>query len=99
MKKDPFKLRLQPSCDGSSTRLQLCGSVMAPKPPRDLGQWLRQLSRWTDAPVELALPVDVGTAAWFESWTDAVAELPAHHLLLRFTLQRRLSRQGNRDVA
>jgi hypothetical protein len=88
MKNRPFELHVTPLHDASSSRLRLCGAVATAAPERTLRRWLLQLSRWSGCPVELVLPVDAGTAAWFESWTDAVSELPAHHLQIRFTLQR-----------
>jgi hypothetical protein len=99
MPKDPLKLSLQPSLDGSSTRLLLCGSVTGPIPSNELGQWLRLLSSWTGLPVELALPAAEATGEWFESWTDAIAELPVHHLQIRFILETDRRACGGRDAA
>ena len=99
MKKDQFKLYLQPLNDGSFTRLRLCGSVVTAIPPCELKRWVRQLSNWSGSPVELVLPVDVGTVAWFELWSYAVSEIPARHLEVRFALKRRPRQPRGRDVA
>ncbi len=99
MNKDPFKLYLKPLSDGSFTKLRLSGSVVTALPPCELRRWFRQLYSWADAPVELVLPVDFGSVAWFELWTHAVSDVPAHHLQLRFALQRRRRQTGGRDVA
>jgi hypothetical protein len=95
MKTDRFKLRLRPTRDGVFTQLRLCGLVPTALPPCELSRLLRQLSSWTGAPVEIALPADVHTAEWFELWTYALSELPAHLLQVRFTLKRRRQRRGN----
>lgn len=97
--KHEFKLYLKPMEDGSLTRLRLCGSVVTALPPCELSRLVRQLSSWSDAPVELVLPVDVGTVAWFELWTYAISEIPARHLQVRFTLKRRRQPRGGDDVA
>jgi hypothetical protein len=99
MKKNPFKLHLQPLNDGSFTRLRLCGSVVTAIPPCELRRWVRQLSSWSDSPVELVLPVDVGTVAWFELWSYAISDIPARHLQVRFTLRRRPQQRRGDDVA
>ena len=99
MKHDAFKLHLKPIDDGSFTRLRLCGSVVTALPPCELRRLVRQLWNWTGEPVELVLPVDAGSVAWFELWTYAISEIPAHHLQVRFTLKRRRQPHGGGDVA
>jgi len=99
MKHDAFKLSLKPIDDGSFTQLRLCGSVVTALPAREIRRLVKQLWSYTGEPVELVLPVDVGTVAWFELWTYAISEIPAHHLQVRFTLERRRQRSGGADVA
>ncbi len=99
MNKDSFKLHLQPLRDGSFTRLRLSGSVVTAIPPCELRRWVRQLSSWSDSPVELVLPVDVGTVAWFELWSYAISEIPTRQLEIRFTIGRRPRQPRGRDVA
>lgn len=84
MKQNQFKLCLQPLSGSSCTLVVLRGALSAAPPP-GLSEWLRELSRWANGPVELALPVDEGTVEWFDSWADLVNELPEHRLLLRLT--------------
>lgn len=98
MKDGQFKLYLQPTHDGAFTRLRLSGSVVTALPPCELRRWLRQLASWGDAPVELVLPVDVGSVEWFELWSYAVSEVPARHLQVRFSLERPDPRRRGRDV-
>lgn len=98
MRRDQFKLRLQPEPDSSFTRLRLSGSVLTALPPCEMKRWIRQLSTWSDSPVALVLPVDVGSAEWFELWTYAITDIPARHLQVHFSLQRRPLRQGGRDA-
>lgn len=88
MKNGQFKLHLQPTHDEAFTELRLSGSVLTALPPCELRRWVRQLSSWGDAPVELVLPVDVGSVAWFELWADAFSKVPARHLEARFALER-----------
>jgi hypothetical protein len=99
MRKGQFRLHVRPLCDGAFTRLLLCGSVVTAIPPCELRKLSAQLAFWSGWPVELVLPVDVGTAAWFEWWTSAVSETPAHHLEVRFTLEKHRHSRRRRDVA
>lgn len=94
----PLRLHLRPSEDGLFTRMRLSGSVVTSVPPEELGQWIQQLSRWSGAPVELALPVDSGTAAWFDCWTSAISELPADRLQIRFVLHRHRRCRGRHEA-
>jgi hypothetical protein len=87
MNKGPFKLCLEPSCDGSSARLHLCGFVSKPIPANELGRWIRQLLSWADAPVELVLPAAEATGGWFESCTEALEHLPRIDYQIQFQLQ------------
>ena len=87
MKNGQLKLHLLPTEDGSFTELRLAGSVVTALPPCELRRGFRQLASWNDGPVELVLPVDVGSVAWFELWSDAVSEIPAHHLQIRFAIE------------
>lgn len=93
----PFKLYIRPSLDGSLTQVRLYGSV-ATLPLPEFRQWIRQLASWSGTPIEFVLPVDCGSAAWFESWTDAVSDVPAHHLQIRFSIGRHRHQRGGRDA-
>lgn len=99
MKTDQFKLQLRPIRDGAFTQFRLCGPVPTALPPCELRRFFRQLSSWTDSPVELVLPADVNTAEWLELWSYAVSETPARHLQVRFTLERGPRQRGDSDVA
>src|SRR5512137_1336616 len=99
MKRSPFKLRLQSWHDGSLTQLHLSGSVITAPPAVELHPWIGQLSNWSNAPVELVLPADAGTVAWFELWGDAVSNIPVRHLQVRFiSFQRHHRAQRGRNV-
>jgi hypothetical protein len=98
MRTSPFSVYLQPEGDGSFTSLRLFGSVVTALPPCEIGRWIRQLAMWSGSPVELALPVEIGTAGWFELWTYAVSDIPARHLQLRFRLHRPHRKRGQRHV-
>ncbi len=63
--------------------------------PANLGGLVQLLAGLSGTPIELALPADVGTAEWFESWTSAIEAIPARHLRIRFTLKRQ---RGAADV-
>lgn len=80
------------------TRLLLHGSVSAVPAAVELEQLLALLARWSGAPVELVLSVDAGSVAWFESWGDATATVPARHLQVRFTTEGH-HRRGEPGVA
>lgn len=98
MQAKPFRVYLQPERDGSLTSMRLFGSVVTALPPCEIRRWVRQLATWSDAPVELVLPVDVGTARWFELWTYAVSDIPARHLQLRFRIRRPHHNRGRHHV-
>jgi hypothetical protein len=95
----PIRLHLRPSEDGLFTRMRLSGLVVTSVPARELEQWIQQLSRWSGGPVELVLPVDAGTAAWFDYWTSAISELPADRLQIRFVLHRHRRCRGRHEAA
>ncbi len=97
MKKSQFKLLLRPLHCGSFSQLCLFGNAVTMPSPRTLGRLMGQLSLWSSAPVEFVLPVDVGTAKWFESWSYTISTIPAHHLEVRFVFHRHHA-QGSRDA-
>lgn len=88
MKLDQFKLYLNPIRDGAFSQLRLFGPVITALPPDELLRLLKPLSSWTGNPVELVLPAELHTAGWLEFWADAISELPARHLHVRFTIKR-----------
>lgn len=83
-----LRLRLSPQHGGAFTRWHLTGSTVTPIPMRELRLLFRKLSFWSGWPIELVLPADVATVAWFDSWTAAVDPLPEHLLHVRFELER-----------
>jgi hypothetical protein len=88
MKQSQLQITLKPLHDGSFTRWRLCGSVVTAVPHTQMRRLFKQLAFLSGWPVELVLPVDVGTAAWFEWWTDTIVDIPADHLQVRFAINR-----------
>lgn len=76
-------LELRPLHGGSYTQFSLTGPVPS-APPRGLRQLLTMLAHWNGYPVDVALSVDAQTADWCETWTDALACVPARHLEICF---------------
>ncbi len=87
MKRNRFKIHVQRSRDDSVTKLRICGLVMTPLPPGWLRSLASLLARYSGESVELVLPVDAGTDAWFVSWCDAISETQGHHLHVRFAVE------------
>ena len=82
-----MQLHLSPQQGDAFTRWRLTGSTVTAIPHRELRRLFRTLSFWSGWPVELVLPVDVQTAAWFECWTEAIDATPADHLTVRFDVR------------
>jgi len=89
------RIYVEPQYSGNFTRWRLTGSFPTPVPHQMLRQLFKKLSFWNGWPVELVLPVDVGTVAWFDSWTDAIANIPAHHLQIRFSFKGQAERTSH----
>lgn len=81
-----MKLRLSPQEGGAFTRWQLTGSTVTTMPRQELRRLLQTLSFWSGWPVELVLPADAATGAWFDWWTAAIDATPVDHLVVRFDL-------------
>lgn len=81
-----IRLQVRPQHGGAFTRWRLTGSLVTTVPHRELRLIFQKLSFWSGWPVELVLPADAGTAAWFEWWTAAIDATPEDHLSVRFSL-------------
>ena len=88
MKPGQFRMILKPLLGGSFTQWRLFGSTVTPVPHAEMQRLIEQLSFWSGWPVELVLPVDIGADAWFEWWTNAMTDIPADHLQVRFVINR-----------
>ena len=88
-KRGQIRLHLSALHGGSFTRLWLCGAVPTALPPAVLGRLFAMLSFWSGWPVALALSVDEATASWCDVWSDALRDVPEHHLEIRFKSRRR----------
>jgi hypothetical protein len=88
MPQGQFRLRLSPRHGGAFTSWRLCGCVATALPSRDMRRLMQTLSFWSGWPVELVLPAEVGTDAWFEWWADVAAGIPLNNLQVRFVLAR-----------
>jgi len=95
MNRGQFQMQLSPLCGGSFTRLRVCGALPTALPARELARLTARLALWSGWPVQLALPVEGVTDAWFDFWTDAATRVPAHRLELRFTLTPRRRTAGH----
>jgi len=60
----------------------------ADPPTRELRHLFRKLSFWSGWPIELVLPADAATDAWFDSWTTAIDRVPVDHLHVRFDVSK-----------
>jgi hypothetical protein len=88
MRQGQMRVRLRPIVGGSYTEVRLCGMVPTTVPPRAVQRALSLLRLWSGWPVALALCVEADAAGWCEVWADALADVPADHLEVRFVLPR-----------
>jgi hypothetical protein len=80
---EQIQIRVEPSHDGTLTRLRLSGETLIGTPP-DFGDLVDCLATWSGVPVELVLPADCLDGRWFDEWTALVEWLPVDLLQIRF---------------
>jgi hypothetical protein len=97
MKYGQCRLYVRPQNRGAHTRWRLSGSLVTTLPTVQLRSLFRTLSFWSGWPVELVLPADSVAAGWFAWWSDAVAQIPADHLHVRFVLPSLAARPTNHE--
>jgi len=83
-----IRIYLTPQHGGAFTRWRFTGSLVTPIPTRELRHLFRKLSFWSGWPIELVLPADAATDAWFDSWTTAIDRVPVDHLHVRFDVSK-----------
>jgi len=91
MRKAQCSLYLLSENGGAHTRWRLYGHMATAIPAEELRSLFRMLTFWSGWPVELVLPVEAGTGAWFAWWSDAIAQVPVDHLHVRFALRSMLA--------
>jgi hypothetical protein len=75
-------LQLRPGTQGR-TRFAITGSLPDGLPQYALHQLLSQLAYWSGERIDAVLCAG-DQAGWVEVWCDALADVPARHLRLRF---------------
>ena len=80
-----FHIRLQPQHGGAFTQWCVVGSTPTAVPSWQLDRLMQALSFWSGWRVELVLPVEVETVAWFSWWDGALTDIRPEHLRVRFS--------------
>ena len=89
-----FHIHLQPEHGAAFTHGCVAGSAPTAVPSWQLDRLMQALCFWSGWPVELVLPAEVATVAWFSWWGGALADIAPEHLELRCVARRR---EGERD--
>jgi|GEM_PF-2537844 len=81
-----FHVTLRPAAGGAFTEWRISGSTPTAIPALQLQFLMQAIALWSGWPVALALSVELGTAAWFSWWTDALAGVEPEHVQVEYVI-------------